>query len=106
VRNLNYQRIILSGNVTEDAEQKTAKSSDMRYTTFRVGVADGKDKSTFFPITVFGEYGEKVAEYLTKGRQVLVEGRISVSQNGRFNVVADQIRFGAHKEIKDKKAKK
>ena len=92
---MNYQKLILSGNATNDAQRLKSKKGDIAYTTFNVGVGDGKDKTTFFPVTVFGKHGDAVAEYLTKGRQVLVEGRIEVSSTGRHNVVADTVRLGA-----------
>jgi single-strand DNA-binding protein len=91
---MDYQKLILVGNATVDAEQKTSKKGDVAYTTFSVGVSEAKDKTTFFPITVFGKHGEAVAKYITKGRQVLVDGRITVGDNNRFNVVADRVRFG------------
>ena len=37
---------------------------------------------------------EAVVEYITKGRQLLVEGRIEASDSGRFNIVADTVRLG------------
>ena len=94
---MNYQKLIIAGNATVDAERKTSKKGDVSYTTFSVGVSDGKDKTTFFPVTVFGKHGEAVAKYVTKGREVLVEGRIDVGENGRFNVVANRVLFGASK---------
>ena len=42
-----------------------------------------------------GDDGETVAEHVTKGRQVLVEGRIDVGEEGRFNVIAEWVVFGA-----------
>jgi len=108
---MDYQKLILVGNATVDAEQRTSKKGDVSYTTFSVGVSEGKDKTTFFPITVFGKHGEAVAKYITKGRQVLVDGRITVGDNDRFNVVADRVRFGIEPkpatktEPKKKKAK-
>jgi single-stranded DNA-binding protein len=93
---MDYQKIILSGNATDDAKRKESKSGDVQFTTFSVGVSGGKErKTTFFPVTVFGKYGETVAEHVTKGRQVLVEGRIDVGEEGRFNVIADWVVFGA-----------
>jgi single stranded DNA-binding protein len=92
---MNYQRIILVGNVTRDAERRTSQSGEVTYTSFGVGVSDGKDKTTFFPVLVFGKYGETVAQYITKGRQVLVDGRVQVSDNDRFRVIADRVRFGS-----------
>jgi single-strand DNA-binding protein len=92
---MNYQKIILAGNATVDAERRTSQKGDVSYTTFSVGVSGGKDQTTYFPVTVFGKHGEAVARYVTKGREVLVDGRIEVGENGRFNVIADRVRFGA-----------
>ena len=72
---MNYQKLIIVGNATNDAERRTSKDGSVSYTTFGVGVSRGKDASTFFPVTVFGKHGQAVAEYITKGRQLLVEGR-------------------------------
>ena len=92
---MNYQRLILVGNVTGNPERRTSQSGEVTYTSFGVGVSDGKDKSTFFAVLVFGKYGETVAEYITKGREVLVDGRIQTSDNGRLRVIADTVRFGS-----------
>ena len=100
---MNYQKIILAGNATKDAARQTSKDGKVGYTTFRVGVGDGKENTTFFPVTVFGKLGEAVAEYITKGRQVLVEGRVQIGDSGRCSVVADQIRFGVQPEEKPQK---
>lgn len=92
---MNYQKLIIVGNATGDAERQKSKTGEVTYTTFSVGVSDGKDRTIFFPVTVFDKYGEAVAKHITKGRSVLVEGRISVNTKGRFNVVAERIAFGA-----------
>jgi single-strand DNA-binding protein len=103
---MNYQKLILVGNATADAEQRKSKKGAVSYTTFGISVSDGKDKTTFFPVTVFGKHGEAVAKYITKGRQILVEGRIAVGDNDRFNVIADSVRFGTEpKPTTKKKAK-
>jgi single-stranded DNA-binding protein len=108
---MDYQKLILVGNATGDAERKTSKKGDVTYTTFSVGVGDAKDQTTFFPVVVFGRHGEAVAKYVTKGREVLVDGRIEVGENGRFNVIGDRVRFGvpaqkARPAKKNKPAKK
>ena len=95
---MNYQKLILVGNVTRDALRRTSEKKDVSYITFSVGVSDAKNRTTFFPITVFGKYGESLAGYLTKGRQVLVEGRITVSEQGRHSVIADTVVLGAGAE--------
>jgi single-stranded DNA-binding protein len=56
-------------------------------------------------VTVFGKQGVVVAEYVTKGRELLVDGRIEVSQSGHFNVVANSVQLGA-KPAKTKITKK
>jgi single-stranded DNA-binding protein len=88
-----YQKIVLVGNATKDAEAKTAKDTDMPYTTFRLGVKDAKGKSNYFPVVVFGKSHGTVAQYVKKGRQVLVEGRIDVGDNGRASVIASRVVF-------------
>jgi single-stranded DNA-binding protein len=92
---MNYQRLVLVGNATADAERKKSRKGDVKFTTFRLGVGDAKDRTTFFPVTAFGELGKKMAKYITKGKQLLVEGRIAVDEEGRFNVLADRIQLGA-----------
>ena len=59
----------------------------------------GEDKTQWFRITTFGKLAEICSNYLTKGRQVYVEGRIQVSEwedkdgNKRFSleVIANQL---------------
>ena len=92
---MDYQRLILVGNVTRDPERRTSQDSKVTYTSFGVGVSDGKDQTTFFSVPVFGDYGETAAKYVTKSRQALIDGRVQVSDNGRFRVIADRVRFGS-----------
>ena len=102
---MNYQKLIIAGNAAGDAEQKKSKDGETSFTTFNVGVSGVKDTTTFFPVIVFGKYGDSVAKYVTKGRQVLVDGRIQVNDKGYFNVVADQVQFGPEPATADKKEK-
>ena len=92
---MNYQKIILAGNVTDEPRSLISQKGDVSYTTFGVGVGDGKERTTFFSILAFGKLGEAVANHVTKGRQVLVAGRVQVSDKGRFRVIADTVRFGS-----------
>ena len=87
--------------------EKKSKNNGVEYTTFSVGVSDAKDKTTYFPVAVFGKHGEVIAKYVTKGFHVLVEGRIQVSNKGRFGIIADRVVFGpkAAPAKKTKKAK-
>lgn len=92
---MDYQKIILVGNATKDAERQQSKKGDVEFTTFSLGVGNRKEKTTFIPIVAFGKLGEKVATLIVKGHQVLVEGRIEVNEKGYFSVVASQIRLGS-----------
>jgi len=40
---------------------------------------------------MFGKQGEAVAEYINKGRLILLEGQIKVNEKIRFNVIADRV---------------
>ncbi len=95
---MNYQKIILAGNATADAKRQTSQTGEVTFTTFSLGVSDGKEKSIYFPVAVFGKQGESVAEYVRKGKQLLVEGRVQISEDGRLNVVASRVVFGASAE--------
>ena len=91
---MNYQKLILVGNVTGDAQKRKSSKGDVAYTTFSVGVSDGKEKTNFFPVVAFSKLAIMAAKYIKKGRQVLVEGRVETGDKGRFNVVADRIVLG------------
>lgn len=91
---MDYQKIILVGNATSDAEQRKSRKGDVTYTTFSIAVSGNKDQVTYFPVALFGKLAEVAERHVAKGRQVLVEGRIAVNDKGRFNVIADHIRLG------------
>ena len=103
---MDYQRIILVGNATVDAETKQSKKGDVTYTTFSVAVGGVQPKPTYFPVTLFGARGKKLAQYIKKGAQVLVEGRIEVNDKGRFNVIADNVALGPRPAEQPKQAGK
>ncbi|MCF7936845.1 MAG: single-stranded DNA-binding protein [Synergistales bacterium] len=113
-----FNKAILVGNLARDPE--------MRYTASKTPVArlvvavnrtwkgrDGElqEEVSFIPVTVFGSQAENCERYLSKGRPVLVEGRIRVSsyekegQKRTFTeVVAQTIQFlggGGRREDSD-----
>ncbi|MEM4066823.1 MAG: single-stranded DNA-binding protein [Candidatus Micrarchaeaceae archaeon] len=81
---MNYNRVILMGNITRDPE--------LRYTPSNVGVvtfslavntvvgkdADGnrKTETLFMDVTAFGKQAEAIAQYCKKGTPIFVEGRL------------------------------
>ena len=61
---------------------------------------DGKDSAVFIPVTIFGKQAELTAEYVDKGQQVAVEGRITVDEwekdgekRKRLKVTAERVTF-------------
>jgi len=61
---------------------------------------DGKDSAAFVPVTIFGKQAELTAEYVDKGQQIAIEGRITVDEwekdgekRKRLKVTADRVTF-------------
>ncbi len=70
-------QVILMGRLTRDPEQRTT-STGKTIASFSIAVDRfGQDDSAdFFDITAWEKLGELVVQYLTKGRRVLVQGRL------------------------------
>jgi len=102
------------GRAGQDAEIKYFESGKVK-TTFSLAVNrfDSKTKTEvpdWFNIEVWDKQAEFAGEYVKKGRQVAVDGRISISkwtdQTGeereRFLIVANQIRLlGSRKDAEE-----
>ena len=83
-----FNKVILVGNLTRDPQ--------VRYTPSGMAVADiglavnrswldkqtnqRKEEVTFVDVTLWGRTAEIAGEYLAKGRQVLIEGRLHLDQ--------------------------
>ncbi|MCD6474777.1 MAG: single-stranded DNA-binding protein [Anaerolineaceae bacterium] len=86
---MSYHTIIIVGRLGRDPELRFTPSgqavcnmsvaTDHSYTN-----RDGQrvSQTTWFRVTVWGKQAETVNQYLAKGRQVLVEGRLSPDENG------------------------
>lgn len=70
-------QVILMGRLTRNPEQRTTPSGktvvNFALAVDRVGQDDQAD---FFEITAWEKLGELVVQYLSKGRRVLVQGRL------------------------------
>lgn len=110
-----YNRIILAGNLTKDPEMRyTAQGTPV--TTMRLAVnsrvkqgGEFKDETLFIDIVVFGKQAETATQYLSKGRSVLVEGRLRENrweyegqQKSKFEVIANTVRFLSRKDSEEK----
>ena len=78
-------RVILVGNLGGDAELKVLES-DNAVASFNLatserwpdkGSGERKEKTDWHRIVVWGKQATALAEYLVKGKQVLVEGALS-----------------------------
>ena len=103
---MNFQKIILVGFATKDAQKRSSKKGDINFASFSIAVNDGKENAIFFPIVAFEKLGVMATTYVKKGRQLLVEGRVETSDSGRFNVVADRIFLGAQAKKQAEKTEK
>ena len=102
-------KVIIIGNLTRDPEMKALPSGG-KVTSFSVATnrvwkdQSGKrqEASDYHNIVVFGRQAETCAQYLKKGSQAFVEGRLQTrswdGQDGkkqyRTEVVADRVQFG------------
>jgi single-strand DNA-binding protein len=104
-----FNKVILVGNLTRDPE--------LRYTPkgmaiAKVGLAvnrnwtsesgEKKEEVTFVDVDIFGRTAENVAQYMKKGRPILIEGRLRLDQwddkqtgqkRSRLGVVAETVQF-------------
>ena len=104
----NINRVVLVGNLTRDPELRHTPSGTA-VCNLRLAVNTRRkdetgqwvDKPNYFDITVWGNQGERCAQYLSKGRPVGVDGRLEWREwetpegNKRqaVDVVADTVQF-------------
>ncbi len=106
--------VVLIGRLVRDPELRFIPSSGMAVAKFTLAVdremsrdkkqeaaSQGKQTADFIGITVFGKQAENCANYLTKGSQCAVHGRISTgsytTQTGEkrytTDIIADRVEF-------------
>ena len=97
----NLSQITIAGHLGRDAETKQVGSTTVCEFNMAVNAKQkGEDTTMWFRCAVWGKRGESVAQYLTKGKAVLVSGRFSVrdyeGKNGpgyALEVNADALEF-------------
>ena len=77
-------KIIIKGRLTRDPELKTG-GSGVEFCKFTVAVdrrpvKDREKETDFFDCTAFGKTGAAISQYMGKGREILVEGRMESSK--------------------------
>jgi single-strand DNA-binding protein len=106
----NINRVVLVGNLTRDPELRTTQGG-MSICSLGIAVNHRrKNQSTgewveepnYFDIKVFGSQGENCARFLSKGRAVAIDGRLSWSQweaqdgsgkRSKVEVIAETVQF-------------
>jgi single-strand DNA-binding protein len=118
-----YQRIVLVGNLGNDPEMRYlpdgrpvtgfSLATNRRWNDRQTG--ESREETVWWRVSVFGNQAEACNQYLQKGRQVLVEGRmrpdpstggprIWTRQDGTpgasYELTADTVRFlGGRQEV-------
>ncbi len=101
-----FNKVIMVGNLCADPELRyTAQGTPVCNLRLAVNekVKSGdewKDEVLFIGVTVWGKQGEACAQYLDKGKQVLVEGRLKENswetdgqKRTKMEIVANQVKF-------------
>jgi single-strand DNA-binding protein len=101
-------KVMLIGNAGRDAELRylasgTAKSEfSLAVNSRRRGQSgDWEDQTEWFNIVLFGDQAERVSQYITKGKQLYIEGRLQTrswdddqgAKHYRTEVIANQIQL-------------
>ena len=96
-------QVILLGRLTRDPETRST-TTGKTVVSFSLAVdrAGQEDAADFFEITAWDKLGELVAQYLSKGRRTLVQGRLrqdswedkeSGKKRSSISVVATDVTF-------------
>jgi single-strand DNA-binding protein len=80
----NYNKVILIGNLTRDPQLRYTPSQ-MAVCEFGLAInrrrrnsaGEQQDETCFVDITAWSKQAETISKYLAKGRQILVEGRLT-----------------------------
>jgi single-strand DNA-binding protein len=103
---MSFNKVIMVGNLTADPELRYTASGtavcNMRLavnTKYKSG-DEQKESVCYIDVVVWGKQGESCSQYLAKGRQVLVEGRLDFrtwesdgQKRSKHEIVAQTVRF-------------
>lgn len=107
-------KAVIVGNLTRDPELKTLPSG-MKVASFSIATnrvwkdaaGQKKEAADYHNIVVFGRQAETSAQYLKKGSQAMIEGRLqtqswddagSGKKMYRTEIVADRVQFGSRSQ--------
>jgi single-strand DNA-binding protein len=98
-------KVIITGRVTRDSELRQTSGgtsvTDVSVVSNRIWNKGGErqEESTFVDVTLWGKQAEALSQYLTKGRHVMVEGRLKLNsweteegvKRNKLTLVADSV---------------
>lgn len=110
---MTINKAIITGNLTRDAELRST-GGGLSVANFSVAVnervkstatGEWEDRANYIDCTMFGRRAEALAQYMTKGTKVTIEGKLRWSQwekNGekrsKVEVVVDEVELMARGE--------
>jgi single-strand DNA-binding protein len=97
--------VVISGRLTRDAELRQTPSgtavTDIIIASNRIWSKDSdkQEEATFVDVTIWGKQAESLAQYLTKGRHVMLTGRLKLNKweteegdrRSKLTVVAEKV---------------
>lgn len=106
----NFNKVIIAGNLTRDPEVKHVGSGTaccqmslaVNRTWFDKAKNAKQEETTFVDVTLWGKQAETAGEYLSKGKSVLIEGRLKLDtwddkatgqKRSKLTVVGESMQF-------------
>ncbi|MDR0579202.1 MAG: single-stranded DNA-binding protein [Campylobacteraceae bacterium] len=70
--------VVISGRLVADAKKIERQTKEKNFTivNFTLAHNHNKDKSSFFDVTLYGEYANTMHQYLVKGKDIVVTGHL------------------------------
>ena len=106
---MSINRVCITGNLTRDPELRSTPGG---MAILKMGIAvndrrknqqsgEWEDSPNFFDVVVFGQRGESLSRFLSKGSKIAVEGKLRWSQwetpegdkRSKVEIIADDIEF-------------
>lgn len=102
-----FNQVVLMGNLTRDPDlrqipsgQSVCSFSLALNRSYKDGEGNWKEATDYVDVVAWGALGERVAQYVTKGRPVLVSGRLQSRQweqdgqkRSKLEVIASDVTF-------------
>jgi len=105
----NFNKVILAGNLTRDPEHRVTPGG---LSICKLGLAinrnfttqngEQREETTFVDVDSFGKQADVLAKYMSKGRPILIEGRLKLDswedkntgqKRSRLGVVCETFQF-------------